>query len=341
MARIDSVRTVPRPPSPTGPGFAGENGPSHPGGLPLAGVTVLDLGVIVAGAQTGLLFAEQGARVIRVENRQFPDGMRRTFERLTPALARGHMGKESLGLDLRSDEGVRIFKELVRRADVVTSDFKPGTLERLGISHADLLRVKPRIVCVESSAFGNAGPWRTAMGYGPLVRAGSGLTWLWRQGPDSTYFGDGITMYPDHVAARVGAITALACLLDRWRTGVGRHVGGGAVRRRPRTAGGTARGRGIPVLVPVPCGGDAQGAGLVRSVCPGDRPSRGSATWRPTKSLQQRLIPSTSGGRGRLAEGCRQIPGITMADRFAVRAGGARGDAGDTEPRAGRLGHPP
>ena len=223
MVRIDGVRTVPRPAPGPDPGW---ELPVRPLGAegPLSGLTVLDLGVIVAGPQAGLLFAEQGARVIRVENRQFPDGMRRSFEELTPALARGHLGKESLGLDLRSDEGREIFTELVRRSDIVISNFKPGTMERLGLGYDDLVTVNDAIVCVESSAFGDTGPWRTAMGYGPLVRAGSGLTWLWRHDDDATYFADGITIYPDHLAGRVCATAVLACVLHRRRSGDGAHV---------------------------------------------------------------------------------------------------------------------
>ncbi|HET9691171.1 MAG TPA: CoA transferase [Acidimicrobiales bacterium] len=225
MATIDGARTVPRPASAADEAFgqvAGGTGgePSRP----LAGLTVVDLGVIVAGPQAGMVLAEQGARVIRVENRQFPDGMRRSFETLTPAQARGHLGKESIGLDLRSDEGRRLFTELVARADVVLSNFKPGTLERLGIASADLRSINPAVVCVETNAFGDVGPWRTAMGYGPLVRAGSGLTWLWRPDGDSEDFGDGVTIYPDHLVGRVCALMALACALDRLRTGRGARV---------------------------------------------------------------------------------------------------------------------
>lgn len=139
-------------------------------------------------------------------------------------MARGHRGKESIGLDLRTDRGRELFYELVRRADVVISNFKPGTVGRLGIGYDDLTAINPQIVCVESCAFGDSGPWRTAMGYGPLVRAGAGQSWLWREGADSSYFADGITIFPDHVAGRVCAAMVLACLIDRLRTGRGSHA---------------------------------------------------------------------------------------------------------------------
>jgi crotonobetainyl-CoA:carnitine CoA-transferase CaiB-like acyl-CoA transferase len=113
---------------------------------------------------------------------------------------------------------------LVADADIVTSNFKPGTLERLGLSYDDMAAVNPRIVCVESSAFGDTGPWRTAMGYGPLVRAASGQTWLWRESIDNDYFADGITVFPDHLVGRVCAFAALACALETRRTGHGARV---------------------------------------------------------------------------------------------------------------------
>jgi crotonobetainyl-CoA:carnitine CoA-transferase CaiB-like acyl-CoA transferase len=208
--------------APSSPGWGPVN--EEPGDYPLSGLTVLDLGVIVAGATVGQLFAQLGARVIRIENANFPDGMRRSFDWSTPAQARGHRGKESVGLDLRADEGRRIFLQLVAAADVVTSNFKPGTLERLGLSYDDMAAVNPRIVSVESSAFGDTGPWRTAMGYGPLVRAASGQTWLWREDIDSEYFADGITVFPDHLVGRVCAFAALACVLETRRTGRGARV---------------------------------------------------------------------------------------------------------------------
>lgn len=223
MARVNGVRTVPRPLPEAVPSLYADR-PAGAGPYPLSGVTVLDLGIIVAGSVASALYAELGARVIRVENTGFPDGMRRSFDFATPSLARGHRGKESLGLDLRSASGRQIFLELVARADVVVSNFKPGTLERLGIAYDDLVQVNPRIVCVESTAFGDTGPWRTAMGYGPLVRSGGGHTWLWREDADAAYFADGITIFPDHLVGRVCALSALACLIDRRRTGRGAHV---------------------------------------------------------------------------------------------------------------------
>jgi crotonobetainyl-CoA:carnitine CoA-transferase CaiB-like acyl-CoA transferase len=188
-------------------------------GSPLAGLRVLDLGVIVFGAELTRLFADHGADVIKIENSAFPDGLRQTRKNsaMNASFAWGARNKRGLGLDLRSPEGREIVRELVRSADVVTGNFKPGTLESLGLSRAELAVINPGIVVSDSSAFGSRGPWRESLGYGPLVRGACGVTTLWQ-------YCDGATVYPDHIAAHVQAVAILAALLDRTRTGQGRTL---------------------------------------------------------------------------------------------------------------------
>lgn len=193
---------------------------------PLAGIRVLDLGVIVAGAESGRLFADQGAEVIKIETSTYPDGLRQsmTNEPMTESFAQGTRGKKSLGLNLRSEEGKRLFKALVAKSDVVLTNFKPGTMDSLGFDYGTLKAINPRIIVSESSALGGTGPMSKTMGYGPLVRASAGLTGLWRYPDDERGFGDALTIFPDHLAARVTAVAVLALLLDRERTGLGGTV---------------------------------------------------------------------------------------------------------------------
>ncbi|KUI29270.1 CaiB/BaiF CoA-transferase family protein [Mycobacterium sp. GA-2829] len=193
------------------------------GNRPLEGIRVLDLGVIVVGAETGRLLADQGAEVIKVENRAFIDGLRQ-FDQPTSCSytsALGNRGKRSIGLNLRSDAGKEIFKKLVAESDVVLSNFKPGTLESLGLDHEALRTINPGIISIESSALGSTGPWSRQMGYGPLVRATVGLTELWRHPDSAEAFGDDMTVYPDHSAARVGVTAVMAALIARQRSGAG------------------------------------------------------------------------------------------------------------------------
>ena len=194
---------------------------------PFEGLRILDLGVIVAGGELGRLFADLGAEVIKIESAAYPDGLRQTAPgmAMSRSWALTHRNEHSLGLDLRHPDGAALFRRMVADADAVFANFKPGTLASLGFSYEQLCEINPRIVLAESSAYGATGPWSERMGYGPLVRASTGVTWLWTSPdaePDSFY--DATTIFPDHVAARLTAIAALAALVHRDRTGTGAHV---------------------------------------------------------------------------------------------------------------------
>lgn len=190
---------------------------------PLEGIRVLDLGVIVVGAETGRLLADMGAEVIKVENRAFPDGSRQSArgEAMSVTFAWGHRNKLGLGLNLRDERGIELFRRLAASCDVVLSNFKPGTMDSLGLSYEALAAMNPGIVVAESSAFGPSGPWSRRMGYGPLVRAETGVTALWRYPDLADGYSDASTIYPDHVAARVIATSVLARLIERRTSGRG------------------------------------------------------------------------------------------------------------------------
>jgi crotonobetainyl-CoA:carnitine CoA-transferase CaiB-like acyl-CoA transferase len=194
---------------------------------PFDGVRILDLGVIVAGGELGRLFADLGAEVIKVESAAYPDGLRQTAPGMTMSRswALTHRNEKSLGLDLRHPEGAELFRRLVADADAVFANFKPGTLDSLGFSYERLREINPRIVLAESSAYGATGPWSDRMGYGPLVRAATGVTWLWTsEDAEPGSFYDATTVFPDHVAARLTAVAALAAMIARQHTESGAHV---------------------------------------------------------------------------------------------------------------------
>lgn len=192
---------------------------------PFEGLRVLDLGVIVMGAEAGRLFADQGADVIKVENRSFPDGSRAALSRpMTPRFAAAQRGKRSFGVNLRHEDGRRYLLGLVEGADVLLSNFKPGTMESLGLSADVLQQANPRLVVATSSAMGASGPWSGWGGYGPLVRSVTGLTDLWRYDAQGQEFGDSLTVFPDHVAARVVDTAVVAGLIRRRSSGVGCRV---------------------------------------------------------------------------------------------------------------------
>jgi crotonobetainyl-CoA:carnitine CoA-transferase CaiB-like acyl-CoA transferase len=187
---------------------------------------VLDLGVIVVGAELGRLLADQGAEVIKVETTDFPDGARqnRRGGDISVTFCAGNRNKLGLGINLRTPRGKALFVKLVEQSDVLLSNFKPGTLESLGLNYAELRRINPRLIMADSSAFGSTGPWSRRLGYGPLVRAVAGLTAQWRYPDETDRFSDTVTVYPDHVAGRVGAVGVLSLLIRRMRTGHGGTV---------------------------------------------------------------------------------------------------------------------
>ncbi|MFK4788990.1 CoA transferase [Microbacterium sp. ZW T5_56] len=199
---------------------------ARPGRLPFEGMRVLDLGVIVVGAELGRLFADYGADVIKIESSSFPDGSRQSpgGELITEGASWGMRNKRSLGLNLRTEEGRRIFADLVTASDIILTNFKPGTLASLGFDMETLRSLNPAIILSESSAFGNHGPWSRRLGYGPLVRASAGLSKLWSYPGNEDGFSDAITIFPDHVVARLNAVAIVSLLLRRDRTGRGGRV---------------------------------------------------------------------------------------------------------------------
>jgi crotonobetainyl-CoA:carnitine CoA-transferase CaiB-like acyl-CoA transferase len=231
---VDGLRAGIRTPAPAPGGnarFAGERAEfgrlrqrqsTTPACGPLSGLRVLDVGVIVLGAETTRLFADMGADVVKVESSRYPDGVR--YFGMNYTFAYGHRNKRSLGIDLRNPAGKQLFLDLVANADVVTSNFKPGTLESLGLGPDVLRAVNPAIVAIESSALGSWGPSSGNMGYGPLVRSATGLTSVWRYPEQPDGFCDAMTVYPDHTGARIGAIGTLAALIGRRRSGHGSRV---------------------------------------------------------------------------------------------------------------------
>lgn len=231
---IDGTRAGPRSGAPALGEYAGTVGgvpsitptDSDKDARPLAGIKVLDLGVIVVGADQGRLLADQGADVVKVEARAFPDGSRQSTggEAISIGFAVGHRNKRGLGINLKHPDGRALFLRLAEQADIILSNFKPGTLDKLGLGYAQICALNPGVVMVDSSAFGPTGPWSGRMGYGPLVRANAGLTDKWRYADDPESFSDSVTIYPDHTAARFGVIGALSLLTRRLRTGRGGTV---------------------------------------------------------------------------------------------------------------------
>ena len=196
----------------------------------LSDVTVLDLGQVIAMPFCKMLLADLGARVIKVESRErgrerISLGIKRVRdgqEERVPAAQYRDRNKLAITLELKTPQGVELFKELVQHADVVSENFSVGTMERLGLGYEDLRRVNPRIVYASVTAFGQHGPYARQRGYDILAQAISGYLSItgFPENPP-TKSGQSIS---DYYAGMLCAFSIVSALHYRHRTGVGQRI---------------------------------------------------------------------------------------------------------------------
>ena len=213
-------------PATAGPATAPSSvpGPTGSPDLPLRGLRVLDFGHGGVGVEAGRLFAEYGADVIKIESRTYPDFMRLVAgSEMSPSFASSSRSKRSLGVNIKTAEGLALVKQLVALSDVVIENNSAGTMDDLGLGYEVLKKVNPAIVMVSSQLMGTTGPWADWLGYGPSTRPAGGMTWLWNF-PDGGMPPGAAVIFPDHVVGRLCAIAALAALAGRSRHGRGAHI---------------------------------------------------------------------------------------------------------------------
>ncbi|BCW87641.1 Acetyl-CoA:oxalate CoA-transferase [Alphaproteobacteria bacterium SO-S41] len=196
----------------------------------LEGITVIDLTHMLSGPYGTMLMADLGARTIKVEPPGKGEGTRRLLEK-DPDYSRDGMGayfltlcrnKESVALDLKSDEGRALFYELVKHADVVVSNFGVGVVERLKIDYHTLAAYNPRIITCAISGFGETGPCRDWPSFDLVAQGmGGGMSLTGIEGGD--YLRSGIPI-GDLGGGMFGVIGILAALQARHVTGVGQHI---------------------------------------------------------------------------------------------------------------------
>lgn len=197
------------------------SGPSHP----FEGLKVLDLGHGGVGVETGRLFAEYGADVIKVETITYPDFIRQVSGGLmSPSFASSSRSKRSVGVNAKTEGGLEVLKRLAAWADVLIENTSTGTMDDMGIPWDVLHEVNPRLVMASSQLMGSRGPWRDWLGYGPSTRPAAGMTHLWNFDDGGMPPGSG-AIHPDHLVGRMLAVGSLAALLGRERHGLeGAHV---------------------------------------------------------------------------------------------------------------------
>ena len=195
---------------------------------PLAGINVLDLTSVVSGPLATMFLADQGADVIKVEplggditrrSRQSVSGSGE-FSALFVSTNRG---KRSLSLDLKRPEAAKIMRKLAAGADVLVQNFRPGTMERLGLGEATLRATNPRLIYVSISGVGESGPYAGKRVYDPIIQGLSGFADI-QSDPKTRRPRMIRTIVADKTTAIFAAQAVTAALFARERTGEGKHI---------------------------------------------------------------------------------------------------------------------
>jgi crotonobetainyl-CoA:carnitine CoA-transferase CaiB-like acyl-CoA transferase len=192
---------------------------------PLHGYRIVDLTSNVAGPLATMILGDQGADVIKVEA---PDGdsTRHGANRrggFTASFVNNNRNKRSIVLNLKQPAALDVLKRLVATADVFTQNYRPGVAERLGVGEDAIRAVKPDIVYVSTSGFGEKGPYAQAPAYDPVIQGFSGLATV-QAGSDEARPRLVRTILPDKLTAITASQAITAALLARQRTGEGQHV---------------------------------------------------------------------------------------------------------------------
>ncbi len=191
---------------------------------PLQGITILEFSTMITAALASMILAEQGARVIKVEPCDTGDPMRYVGTRkgdISSLFAGCNRGKESIKLDLKSEAGQKVILELALEIDVVIHNFRPGTMETLGLGYNSLGALNPKLIYMAISGFGTEGPLRRAPAYDPIIQAHSGMAAT--QGSDaSPAFIRSLLC--DKITGYTACQAVTSALFARERSGVGQFI---------------------------------------------------------------------------------------------------------------------
>jgi crotonobetainyl-CoA:carnitine CoA-transferase CaiB-like acyl-CoA transferase len=182
---------------------------------PLDGVRVVDLTSYIAGSYSAMMLADLGAAVLKVESLEGD-----SFREL-PGFFGWNRGKRSIALNLKTPEGRQIVERLAREGDVLMENWRPGVADRLGVGHAHLLELNPKLIYCSVTAFGSTGPYVDRPGFDPLLQAMGGLMTLQGFGGAPQYLRTAPT---DYYTAAIAAQAVLAALFVRQRTGRGQRI---------------------------------------------------------------------------------------------------------------------
>ncbi len=193
--------------------------------LPLKGLTVLEFSQYLSGPSAGLRLADLGARVIKIERPGKGDACRQLaiknlwLDESSLLFHTINRNKESFTADLKNPEDLDIVKKLVLKVDVITHNFRPGVMEKIGLDYASVKMINEKIIYAEISGYGKKGPWKNKPGQDLLLQSLSGLAFTTgNKDHDPVPFGIAIA---DIISGTHLAQGILAALIRRQKKGVG------------------------------------------------------------------------------------------------------------------------
>ncbi len=190
---------------------------------PLEGVTILEFSTMITASFAAMQMCEQGARVIKVEPTNVGDPMRYigvTKGGISSLFANCNRGKEAIRVDIKTEAGQALIREMIPEVDVVIHNFRPGVMDKLGLGSDTLRALNPRLIYTAISGFGNTGPKSSSPAYDPIIQAQSGITAT--QGKEEPAFFR--TLICDKITAYTACQAVTSALYFREKTGEGQHI---------------------------------------------------------------------------------------------------------------------
>ena len=191
---------------------------------PLEGITVMEFSTMITASFAAMMMAEQGARVIKVEPLAVGDPMRYIGTNkagISSLFANCNRGKQAIRVDIKTEAGQALIRDMVPQVDVFIHNFRPGVMDRQNLGSEALRKINPRLIYTAISGFGKEGPLGNAPAYDPIIQASAGLTATQGRGGESAFFR---TLICDKITAYTACQAVTAGLYRREKTGVGQHI---------------------------------------------------------------------------------------------------------------------
>ena len=192
---------------------------------PLTGIKVIDLTAMVSGPVATMMLGDQGADVIKIEplSGELMRSVGAPNNGMTTSFLCSNRSKRSLTINLKDIEGIKIIKKLIKNADVIVQNFRPGTMKRMGLSYEEVKKINSNIIYTSISGFGDKGPYSKQRVYDPVIQALSGLADIQRD--QETKFPKMVrTIIPDKTTGMAAAQAISSALFYRERYGKGQHI---------------------------------------------------------------------------------------------------------------------